>query len=335
MMENRKNLLGTARAALEAHKEVYYQDGEYIGADFWDFAEIFEIIEDYYEVSGDKEVFPMFEEMYRYILRRYTDDWKKNPFNDDIMWLTIALTRAYLYTGEKKYLDTAAFNFENTYQRAKSGDLGGGLFWRVENESKNTCVNCPAAVAAAYLAKATGDDAYYEKMYYCLDWAIRVMFEPDTGKVYDCINMNGSCSKWSSTYNQGTFIGSCLMYYEKNGEEKYLRYAEKAAEYVKDVMYHSGIMDNEEPGNDLPGFKGILARYIRRFVDITGKTEYLDWLRANAQSAWSNRNSRGIMWTQLAHKTEEKEYDVFAASAAVSVVVNAVGNTSGENEENI
>ena len=39
------------------------------------------------------------------------------------------------------------------------------------------------------------------------------------------------------------------------------------------------------------------------------------------------------MWTQLAHKTEEKEYDVFAASAAVSVVVNAVGGTAGGNEE--
>lgn len=334
-MENKKILLETARTALEAHKAAYYQDGEYIGADFWDFAEIFEIIEDYYEISGDKGVFSMFEEMYQYILRRYTDDWKENPFNDDIMWLTIALTRAYLYTGEKKYLDTAVFNFENTYQRAKSDDLGGGLFWRVENESKNTCVNCPAAVAAAYLAKATGDDTYYEKMYYCLDWAIRVMFEPDTGKVYDCINMNGSCSKWSSTYNQGTFIGSCLMYYDRTGEEKYLRYAEKAAEYVKDVMYHGGIMDNEEPGNDLPGFKGILARYIRRFAGVTGKTEYLDWLRANAQSAWSNRNSRDIMWTQLAHKTEEKEYDVFAVSAAVSVVVNSVGGTTGENEGKI
>ena len=32
------------------------------------------------------------------------------------------------------------------------------------------------------------------------------------------------------------------------------------------------------------------------------------------------------MWTQLGHRTEEKDdYDVFAVSAAVSVVVNAVG----------
>lgn len=324
-MTERNGYPEKARAAVEAHKAVYYRDGEYHGADFWDYAEIFEIIEDLYEVSGDKTLFGQFEEMYRFVLRRYSGDWKDNPYNDDIMWLTIALARAYLYTGEKKYLDTAVLNFENTYARAVSGDLGGGLFWRVENQCKNTCVNCPGAVAAAYLAKATGDDGYYEKMFVCLDWAVRMMFEPDTGKVYDCINLEGSINKWSSTYNQGTFIGSCLLYYEKTGDETYLRYAEKAAAYVKDAMYGGGIMNNEESGNDLPGFKGILARYIRRFADVTGKTEYLDWLRANAESAWNNRNSRGIMWTRLSEKTEEKEYDVFAVSAAVSVMVNAAG----------
>ncbi len=315
-----------AKEAIASHKAAYYHNGEYVKADFWDFAEIFEIIEDYYEVTGDKSVFAQFDEMADYVLRRYGKDWEKNPFNDDIMWLTIAFTRAYLYTGEKKYLDTAVFNYEKTFARAKSDDLGGGLFWRIENESKNTCVNCPAAIAAGFLAQATGDETYYDKMFYCLDWAVRMMFEPDTGKVYDCINIDGRVSRWSSTYNQGTFLGACLMYYQKTGEEAYLRYAEAAARYTKDEMYHGGVMDNEEPGNDLPGFKGILARYIRRFAHATGREEYLDWLRMNADSCYENRNSRGIMWTQLGHRTEERDdYDVFAVSAGVSVVVNAVG----------
>ena len=90
-------------------------------------------------------------------------------------------------------------------------------------------------------------------------------------------------------------------------------------------MYKGGIMNNEESGNDLPGFKGILARYIRRYAAMTGDFGYLDWLRSNGDAAWENRNSAGIMQTQLALKTEEKEYDVFTASAAVSVIVNAVG----------
>ena len=317
-------LLERAYAAVEAHKAVYYTAGDYRKADFWDYAEIFEIIEDLYEVTGDKNLFAQFDEMYRYVLARYTEDWHTNPFNDDIMWLVIALTRAYLYTGKQEYLDTAVYNFGKTFERAFSEELGGGLFWRVENQCKNTCVNCPGAIAAAFLAKATGDDGYYDKMFICLDWAVRMMFEPDTGKVYDCINLDGSMNRWSSTYNQGTFIGACMMYYEKTGDAKYLGYAGKAAEYVKDTMYENGIMNNEEPGNDLPGFKGILSRYIRRYADLTGREEFRDWLRRNAESAWNNRNAQGIMWTQLGIKTEDdKEYDVFSMSAAMSVVVNS------------
>ncbi len=313
-----------ARTAVESHKDVYYRSGDYIKADFWDYAEIFEIIEDLYEVTGDKSLFAQMDEMYAHVLRAYGEDWHRNPYNDDIMWLTIALTRAYLYTGKPEYLDTARANYDKTYARAVSDELGGGLFWRVENQCKNTCVNCPGAIAAAFLAKATGDDTYYDKMFVCLDWAVRMMFEPDTGKVYDCINLDGSVNKWSSTYNQGTFIGACMMYAEKTGDDKYLAYAEKAAAYTKDVMYRDGIMNNEENGNDLPGFKGILARYIRRYADISGKEEYRDWLRKNAAAAWENRNAQGIMGTQLGMKTADgTDFDVFTMSAAVSVVVNS------------
>lgn len=327
----RQERIAQAVEAVRKHKAAYYDNGEYLGADFWDFAEIFEIIDDLYEVSGDRSYFAMFDEMYRFVLREYGEDWEKNPFNDDIMWLVIAFTRAYLYTGEKKYLDIAVLNFEKTFARAASDDLGGGLFWRIENETKNTCVNCPAAVAADYLAKATGDDTYYDKLFYCLDWVVNNLFEPDTGKVYDSYNLDGRKSNWSSTYNQGTFIGSCMAYYKRTGNELYREYAEKAVSYTINEMYKGGIMNNEENGNDLPGFKGILARYIRRYVEMTGKTEYLDWLRDNADSAWKNRNSKGIMSTQLGMKTEEKDdYDVFAASAAVSVVVNAVGGWAVE-----
>ena len=322
----REERIGRAREAVEAHKAAYYRGGEYRGADFWDFAEIFEIICDLYEVTGDKALFTQFEEMYGFVLRKYTEDWEKNPFNDDIMWLVIALTRAYLFTGEERYLRTAKHNFDKTYARAASDDLGGGLFWRVENESKNTCVNCPCAVAASYLAEAAGDAEYWKKAAFAANWAVEKMFEADTGKVYDSMNMKGRVSRWSSTYNQGTFIGACLSLWRHTGDGKYYRYAEAAMRYVMRDMYACGVMDNEESGNDLPGFKGILARYVRRFSEEAGHPEAMAWLRMNAEQAWENRNSRGIMWTQLGHRTEEKEdYDVFAVSAGVSVVVNAAG----------
>ena len=326
MTMTREELIARAKSAVEAHKAAYYQNGEYRGADFWDFAEIFEIIEDLYEVTGDKALFSQFEEMYGFVERTYTENWEKNPFNDDIMWLVIAMTRAYLFTGEEKYLSMAKANFDMTFARAASNDLGGGLFWRTDNQCKNACVNCPGAVAASYLAKATGDASYWDKAAYSLNWAIEKLFEADTGKVYDSMRLNGQAWRWSSTYNQGTFIGSCIALWKHTGDGKYYRYAEAAMRYTMRDMYGCGVMDNEEIGNDQPGFKGILARYVRRFADEAGHPEALAWLRMNAEQAWNNRNSKGIMWTQLGHKTEEKDdYDVFAVSAAVGVVVNAVG----------
>ncbi len=322
----REEKLARAREAFLSHKKAYYVNGDYRGADFWDYAEIFEIADDLYEVSGDKALFGQFAEMTDFILKKWGEDWEKNPYNDDIMWLVIALTRAYLFTGEKRYLDLAKLNFDKTFARAASDDLGGGLFWRIENETKNSCVNGPGSVAAAYLAKATGDETYWDKAEYCLSWLIKAMFEPDTGKIYDCVNMKGRVNRWSSTYNQGTFIGACLGMWKHTGDETYRDYALKAADYTVHEMYAEGIMDNEESGNDLPGFKGILARYIRRLSAETGREEYLLWLAKNADSAWAGRNSDGLMTTQLAHKTGEgTDFDVFTMSAAVSVIVNAVG----------
>lgn len=320
----REERISRAKEAIEAHKKVYYKDGCYEKADFWDFAEIFEIIDDAYENFGGEGYIRMFGEMYDFALSEYGQTWEKNPYNDDIMWLCIALTRAYNFTGEKKYLDTAKKNFDLTWERAYSEDLGGGLFWRIENRSKNVCVNCPGSIAASLIAGATGDESYYEKAGLALEWTAKYMFEPDCGKVYDCVDIDGKVHKWSSTYNQGTFIGANMLLYKRTGDKKYLERACASASYVKDVMYGGGVMNNEESGNDLPGFKGILARWLYRFAKDADRPEYIEWLRKNADSAYENRNSLGIMQTKLGNKTEEEYYDVFTASAAVSVLVNSI-----------
>ena len=322
MDRNERVLL--AKEAIEAHKKEYYRNGSYEKADFWDFAEIFEIIDDAYENFGGEEYIKMFAEMYDFAIGSYGETWENNPYNDDIMWLCIALTRAYLFTKEDRYLESAKKNFDLTWARAYSEDLGGGLFWRIENQSKNVCVNCPGSIAASLLAKATGDDSYFEKAGLALEWVAKYMFEPDCGKVYDAMGIDGRVHKWSSTYNQGTFIGANMLLYKHTGDKKYLDRASASARFVKEDMYQNGVMNNEESGNDLPGFKGILARWLYRFALSTGKSEYIDWLRLNAESAYSNRNGKGIMQTQLANKTEEKYYDVFTASAAVSVLVNSI-----------
>ena len=67
----------------------------------------------------------------------------------------------------------------------------------------------------------------------------------------------------------------------------------------------SEILDGEDVGGDLIGFKGILGRWLGYFVRESGITDYNVWTQNNAHAAWINRNSDNLMWTNFARKTED------------------------------
>ena len=317
------SLTERAHAAMDAYLAKYYKEGDFEKADFWDCAEIFEILDDAYEITRDERYVALIDETYERFLKDRGSDWGYNIYNDDIMWAVIAMTRAYMLTGKEKYLATAKFNFDKTYARSLSDDLGGGLFWRADNQSKNACVNCPGAVAACVLGKALGDASYFEKAKGLIEWVVKTLYE-ENGKVYDCIGLNGGINKWSSTYNQGTFIGANVMLHEFYKDDVYKKQADAAANYTMNDMYGGGIMNNEDTGNDLIGFKGIMSRWIRLYALTYEKGEYIEWLRKNADAAYDNRNSEGLMWTAFGKKTEEIYYDVFGPSAALAVMFNCI-----------
>lgn len=312
-----------ASDCLDAYLAKYYDNGRFEKADFWDNAEIFEMLDDAYEATKNPRYAELIEETYNAFIEDRGSLWTDNEFNDDIMWAVIAMTRACMLTGKKKYFDTALENFRMVWARSYSEDLGGGLFWRIETRSKNACVNCPGTIAACLVGEVLNDEKLFADADAVMDWTVKTLYE-ENGKVYDCIGMDGKINKWSSTYNQGTFIGANMLLYKHYGDEKYLERARAAASYVMNDMYGGGIMNNEDSGGDLIGFKGILSRWLYRFAKADSKSEYIDWLRKNADSAYSNRNSEGLMQTSFANKTEEKYYDVFGTSSAVAVMFNCL-----------
>lgn len=319
----KQSLITRAEACMDAYLAKYYDNGRFENADFWDEAEIFEILDDAYAITKNERYLTLIDETYERFIKDRGSDWEYNIYNDDIMWAVIAMTRAYMLTGKEKYLETAKSNFDKTYARAHSDDLGGGLFWRADNQSKNACVEGPGAIAACLLGKTTGDTGYFEKAKGLIEWMVKTLYE-ENGKVYDCIGLNGGINTWSSTYNQGTFIGANVLLYEFYGDETFKKQADAAALYTMNEMYHGGIMNNENTGNDLIGFKGIMSRWIRLYALTFDKPEYIDWLRQNADSAYANRNSEGLMWTAFGEKTEEIYYDVFGPSAALAVMFNCI-----------
>ncbi|MBP5250233.1 MAG: glycoside hydrolase family 76 protein, partial [Lachnospiraceae bacterium] len=233
---------------------------------FWDQAEIYEIVIDAYEHTGDERYYRMIHELFNGFIKLHGEDFSPNEYNDDIMWITIAFVRAYRDTGDEAFLESAVRHFNLVWDRGWSEDLGGGIFWRIENTTKNACINCPAAIAACLLAEETHDDSYYEKAVMIMDWVVDNIYETKTGRVYDAYEMNGNKNHWASTYNQGTFIGANTLLYLHTGDGKYLSQARRASDFTIENMYDGKVMDNEANSGDLVGFKGILARWMYAFA---------------------------------------------------------------------
>lgn len=320
----KEQLITRANECFDRYIDKYYQKGVFEKADFWDTAEIFEIIDDAYEITGDQKYADFIEETYTAFINQNGPLWESNIYNDDIMWAVIAMSRAYKLTSIQKYYDTAKANLDYVWERALSDDFGGGLWWRTDKQCKNACVNCPGVIAACLIGEISGEESYFEKAKDIMEWTVKTLANEETGKIYDAINLNGEVNQWSSTYNQGTYIGGNMLLYRHFGDEVYKNRAAAAASFTMNEMYHGGIMDNEDWGNDVIGFKAILSRWLRLYALAENKPEYIEWLRKNADSAYSNRNAEGIMMTKFATKTEEIYYDVFGTSAAVGVMFNCI-----------
>lgn len=321
----------------QAWQNKYYKKasiGYVIGsAGFWGVAEMMEILLDAYETTGHAKYREMFDQVYTNFYATQGNkagDWMSNEFNDDIQWICIACTRAYLMFGTQKYLTIAKTHFDKMYSRAFISTYGL-LAWKGNGNvasGTTSCANGPAEVEACYLALATGNDAYYTKAKNLYAHHRKYLFDANSGQVYDSFGKNDDGSYgynyWASTYNQGTFLGAAVMLYERYGDEMYLEDAKKIAKYSREHLCNGdGVVSVETGGNDLPGFKGILMRYMRKFIVDLRQTDYIPWLHTNAKVVYNNRNSEGIIWTAWAEKAAEAtDYDVFGASTAVSLMVN-------------
>ena len=320
---------------------------------FWGEAEMMETILDAYETTGKQEYKTMFEEVYAHFVSYPAgwgqpgngQDWRWNDYNDDIAWAVLASVRAYLMFGTHpntsiNYLTIGKQNYDWMYARALLP--GGTLRWSQSptgNRGSNSCINGPAEVAACYLAIATGDDSYYEKAKNLYAKQRQILYDSNTGKVFDSGSWNEAGTTftvgngWVSTYNQGTFLGAALMLYNRYGTAQYKNDAHKIVEWTRnDLCNARGVIRVCGSGDDLQGFKGILMRYLRRYIVDLAMPDKVEWLQRNALQAYNNRNSQGIIWTAWWEKSAENfvfsdGYNFanrpFGCSTAVSAAFNA------------
>lgn len=222
-----------------------------------------------------------------------------NYYYDDMEWMALACLRAYTATNDARFkgvCDTLWSDIKGGW----SDQLGGGIWWRKDNPSKNTPSNMPAAILAARRYKAFGDvsDLQWAQKIYA--WERTTLYDNTSGLVYDNIDKNGNKNTdWKFTYNQGTFLGAALELYKNTGNSQYLTDALQTADFTLNsgFLTSNGIL-KDEGGGDGGLFKGIFVRYFTRLIveatsDPSRKTGYVNFLRANGESLWSKGTNKG------------------------------------------
>ncbi|MES2922131.1 MAG: glycoside hydrolase family 76 protein [Verrucomicrobiota bacterium] len=252
-------------------------------ADYWTRAEMLEMVLDVHARTRNLKHLEMFAELFRGFIADHGRTWERNDFNDDLMWMVIACTRAHLASGNTEYLSVAKENFDLCYKRAISTDLGGGLWWKTDNKSKNACVNGPGSIAAFLLGLATKDASYTAKAKELFLWERDTLFDKKTGKVFDSIGKDGKLASFALTYNQGTFVGAAnLLGYNSD--------ARLAATYTMTKMGKDGYLPASGENGDGGGFNGIGVRWIARYMkDQREQATFEPWLQKNAEAAWQAR----------------------------------------------
>jgi uncharacterized protein YyaL (SSP411 family) len=212
-----------------------------------------------------------------------------DKYYDDNAWMVITFIEAWELTKERKYLKRAieALDF------VLSGwdeNLGGGIYWKEDHKSKNTCSNAPSAMAVLCVARHLPE--YYLWAEKILTWT-EATLKASNGLYADniqCDTRKIEGTQW--TYNTALMIRSYVAMPEKKYIDEALRLA-KASERVF-VNPTTGAFRDEA------NFSHLLAEAYLELYKITHEV----WLLQRAESCgkfvlehlWDKKN--GGFWTK-------------------------------------
>jgi hypothetical protein len=285
---------------------------------FWQQLESIEGIEDANDRTGGAYNTEVSTLLYGFV-GVHGDLWSNNIFNDDIAWGVIAYMRAHKTLGDPNFLTIAKRNFDMMYARAWN-PKEGALWWTTDNTSFNACIECPAGIAAFLLGEALNDPSYTEKARTLFDWTKANLYDAETGAVWDNIDTKGKISKWSSTYNQGTFVGLANYLGDVKNAQLALDYIrENATHTTYRVKGHLILPGYDYRGRNNAGLTSIGLRWFAKFMkDRQMEDRYVEWLQANANAAWDVRRSDNLSWPMWDKLTPS--YDMFSWDAVNAMV---------------
>lgn len=278
----------------------------------WPMGPDFEVVVDAYERTGLPAYRTQLDQIYTFLTSSAgwgpTSGWG-DMYYDDAVWTLLPMLRAYQSTGDTKFLNPARDEWNYVYDHGHDDVLGGGIYWEAGEPLKSANTNGGMVISGYQLADITGDSTYATKAKGLADWMIGHLFVPSTGQVYNQQNLDGTVQRNDWSYNYGVFIGAMGQVYKHTGDATYLDRGIKAIEYVRNYdparkntapgMYNlskpSGVLSDESNDINSAEFKQDFIRYVSRFVADNGLTTYVPWLQLNANLAWNNRRTDGLM----------------------------------------
>ena len=303
-----------------------------------------------------KQYKELVEKIYQSEKSHYTgfdfDDNNENTgwfIYDDIMWWTIALSRAYLIYGDNEYLMQAEKSFQRVWDGSlRVGDTGsydneqGGMFWRwypIQNpkpnrpsDGKMACINFPTVVAAMLLHKAVPSkrkspyptsEEYLRRAQEIYAWGEENLFDSATGRIADSRHGSQRPDWTTHVYNQATFIGASVLLYEATKEKRYLINANKATTYTISVMSaRNGVLPFER-GIEQGIYTTIFAQYAWLLIEKAQQHQYAPFIYKNIMMGWQNRDKKRNICSGEYHRTttSEEVIDSYSASGIPALML--------------
>ena len=228
-----------------------------------------------------------------------------DKYYDDNAWMVLGFLEAYGATHDVRYLrrarQTQAFVLSGWDEK-----LGGGLYWSLKHETKNTCVNAPAAVAALKLARL-GDEGQPAWAGRLIGWTDGHLKDAD-GLYWDDQALDGRVGRTKWTYNTGLMIQADVLLFQARKDRAALRRAERSADAAISAWQDpkTGAFANNA------GFTHLLCEGLLRLYDADGDVRYLNAVRRHA--AYGYRRVRDVQgggywtdWAASAHMPDERK----------------------------
>ncbi|MBC8136465.1 MAG: AGE family epimerase/isomerase, partial [Fibrella sp.] len=240
-----------------------------------------------------------------------------DKYYDDNQWIVLADLEAFEATRDRSFL-REAWATQKFVLSGWDEKLGGGIYWDLKHQTKNTCSNAPAAASALRLYQLTKDKEQLKWAIKIRDW-VKANLRDEDGLYWDNMRLDGNIEKTKWSYNTALMIRTDVLFYQLTGDKASLVSARQSAD--------TGLAAWTDPATGSlhktdasPIFTHLFCEALLRLYDVTKDKKYLEAAQKEADFSYRfARDPKGGYWNDWnakEHPADERKKLIVNASAA-------------------